>query len=149
MWVIAVAGLAVACGPSGEGRAVPRLGAADALERYRGFMQARLPDSVGSMYGPEAGLLEPGIAAITGPDSVAAYYARLWSASPLDSIAYTTEFVDLDESGQHAAIVGTFYERYASADSAHRVRTGRFVALMGLTASLEWRMRRFFTQPAP
>ncbi len=116
-----------------------------AIQRYAGLIKANDAVGVSRFFAANGELLEPGMSALSGPESVRTFLESFKNVR-VESATMTTDAIDV--FGASAIQWGQYTERAALPDKPAIDLHGRFVAQWVRQPTGGWQIRRLLMQPA-
>lgn len=118
-----------------------------AMQEYTRLLKAGPPEALAAMFTADGELLEPGMAALRGPEAIKSFLAPVFAAVDVQSAATETEAIEVH--GSAAYQWGTYSQRVAEHGKPAADYHGRYVASWHREADGHWRLRRMLVQPFP
>lgn len=118
-----------------------------ATQEYTRLLKSGPPEASAALFAADGELLEPGMAALRGPEAIKAFLAPLFKAYEVQSAA--TEIEAVEVHGKAAYVWGTYTQRAGERGKDAAEYHGRIVIAWHKEGDGHWRITRLMVQPFP
>ena len=119
-----------------------------ATQEYTRLLKSGPPEASAALFAADGELLEPGMAALRGPEAIKEFLAPLFKAYEVQSAA--TEIEAVEVHGKAAYVWGTYTQRAGERGKADAAEYhGRIVIAWHRQGDGHWRITRLLVQPFP
>ena len=118
-----------------------------ATQEYTRLLKTGPPEASAALFAADGELLEPGMAALRGPEAIKAFLAPLFTAFEVQSA--TTQIETIEIHGGAAYVWGTYSQQAGERGKPAAEYHGRIVIAWHKEGDGHWRITRLLVQPFP